>query len=87
MVILLVLLCFSISLAFFPTNQYINLVYSALGCFVFGMFIVYDTQLMLGGNHRYSVSPEEYIFCALNLYLDIVNIFIYILNIINFVDN
>jgi protein lifeguard len=34
-----------------------------------------------GGKHKYSISPEEYIFAALNLYLDIVNIFIYILTI------
>lgn len=37
---------------------------------------------MMGGKHKYSISPEEYIFAALNLYLDIVNIFLYILTII-----
>lgn len=36
----------------------------------------------LGGKHKYSISPEEYIFGALNLYLDIVNIFMYILMLI-----
>lgn len=41
-----------------------------------------DTQLMMGGKHKYSISPEEYIFASLNLYLDIVNIFLYILTII-----
>lgn len=38
---------------------------------------------MIGGEHKYSISPEEYIFAALNLYMDIVNIFIYILTIIS----
>lgn len=38
---------------------------------------------MMGGNHKLSISPEEYIFAALNLYMDIVNIFIYILTIIS----
>lgn len=37
---------------------------------------------MLGGKHKYALSPEEYIFAALNLYLDIINIFIYILSIV-----
>jgi FtsH-binding integral membrane protein len=37
---------------------------------------------MMGGNHKYSISPEEYVFAALNLYLDIVQIFMYILTII-----
>lgn len=45
-------------------------------------YLVFDTQLMIGGKHKYSLSPEEYIFAALNLYLDIINIFIYILSII-----
>ena len=45
-------------------------------------FLIVDIQMMMGGSHKYSVSPEEYIFAALNLYLDIVNIFLYILMII-----
>ena len=38
--------------------------------------------MMMGGKHKYALSPEEYIFAALNLYLDIVNLFIFILSII-----
>ncbi|KAI5716619.1 hypothetical protein M8J76_009504 [Diaphorina citri] len=34
------------------------------------------------GSHRYSISPEEYIFAALNIYLDVVNIFLSILQIL-----
>jgi len=45
-------------------------------------YLVFDTQLMLGGKHKYSLSPEEYIFAALNLYLDIINMFLYILSIV-----
>ena len=37
---------------------------------------------MVGGHHKYSLSPEEYIFAALNLYLDIVNLFMFILTIV-----
>lgn len=39
--------------------------------------------MMMGGKHKYSISPEEYIFAALNLYIDIVNIFMYILTILS----
>lgn len=39
-------------------------------------------KLMMGGSHKFSISPEEYVFAALNLYLDIVQIFMYILTII-----
>jgi len=45
-------------------------------------YLVFDTQLMLGGKHKYALSPEEYIFAALNLYLDIINMFLYILSIV-----
>ena len=31
---------------------------------------------------QYSLDPEEYVFAALNLYLDIINLFLYILQII-----
>uniref|UniRef100_A0A3B4Z0R0 Zgc:110410 n=1 Tax=Stegastes partitus TaxID=144197 RepID=A0A3B4Z0R0_9TELE len=46
-------------------------------------YLVFDTQLILGGKHRkYEVSPEEYIFAALNLYLDIVSLFLLLLQLI-----
>lgn len=60
----------------------VNLVYASLGALIFSIYLIYDTQLMMGGKHKYSISPEEYIFAALNLYVDIVNIFLYILTII-----
>jgi FtsH-binding integral membrane protein len=58
------------------------IVYASLGALIFSIYLVYDTQLMMGGKHKYSITPEEYIFAALNLYLDIINIFMYILMIL-----
>ncbi|XP_034650608.1 protein lifeguard 1 isoform X3 [Drosophila subobscura] len=78
---LVVFIIFGIIAIFIP-GQVIQMVYASLGALLFSVYLVYDTQLMLGGNHKYSISPEEYIFAALNLYLDIVNIFMYILTII-----
>ncbi|XP_046650860.1 protein lifeguard 1-like isoform X1 [Daphnia pulicaria] len=78
---LIVLLMFGI-MAICMQDKVVNLVYASLGALVFSIYLVFDTQLMLGGKHRYSISPEEYVFAALNLYLDIVNIFIYILAIV-----
>lgn len=63
-------------------NQTVYLVYASLGALLFSVYLIYDTQLMMGGKHKYSVSPEEYIFAALNLYVDIINIFLYILTIL-----
>ncbi|XP_064542592.1 protein lifeguard 1 isoform X1 [Drosophila montana] len=83
---LVVFIIFGIIAIFIP-GQIIGLVYASLGALLFSVYLVYDTQLMLGGNHRYAISPEEYIFAALNLYLDIINIFMYILTIIGLARN
>lgn len=81
------LVCFVIIFIFgivaiFVHSRIVSLVYASLGALLFSVYLIYDTQLMLGGKHKYSISPEEYVFAALNLYVDIVNIFIYILQII-----
>jgi len=56
-----------------------NIVVTEKYCVGFMQYLVVDTQLMVGGHHQYSLSPEEYIFAALNLYLDIINLFMFIL--------
>lgn len=81
LVSVVILLIFGI-VAIFVQNRIVSLVYASLGALIFSMYLVYDTQLMMGGKHKYSISPEEYVFAALNLYVDIINIFIYILTII-----
>jgi len=85
-VLICVLLAF-ILFGFFATifggkGRTLQIVYASVGALIFSLYIVYDTQLMLGGKHKYSLSPEEYVFAALNLYLDIINLFLYILQII-----
>jgi len=43
--------------------------------------LIYDTQRVVGGkNRRYQLSPEEYIAGALQIYLDIVYLFIILLS-------
>ncbi|XP_038653829.1 protein lifeguard 1 isoform X2 [Scyliorhinus canicula] len=80
-VALLVLMAFGILCAIIR-SFWLHIVYASLGTLLFSIYLVIDTQLMLGGKHRYSLSPEEYIFAALNLYLDIMNLFLFILQII-----
>lgn len=43
-------------------------------------FLAFDTQLLMG-NKRYAMSPEEYVFATLNIYLDIIYIFSFFLQI------
>lgn len=80
-VFIIVLFCFGLLCAIIR-NRYATLAYASLGALVFAAYLVFDTQLMMGGKHKYSISPEEYIFAALNLYLDIINLFLFILTIV-----
>merc|ERR1719187_1455655 len=51
----------------FTNLRVADIIYSSCGALLFSLYIIYDTQMMMGGKHKYSVSPEEYIFAALNL--------------------
>ncbi|KAH8414614.1 hypothetical protein KR215_010170, partial [Drosophila sulfurigaster] len=60
-----------------------SLTYSSLCAFFASFNLIYDTQLMMGGNVcKYVISQEEYIFAISNLYFDISNIFLDVLNIL-----
>jgi len=58
------------------------MLYDLCGVMLFTMFIVYDTQLIVGGNHQASFSVDDYAFAALNLYLDIINLFINVMELL-----
>ncbi|NP_001072357.1 protein lifeguard 2 [Xenopus tropicalis] len=80
-VLSMVLLFSGIFLVILIPFQYIpwlHAVYAVIGAIVFTMFLAFDTQMLMG-SRRYSLSPEEYIFGALNIYLDIIYIFSFLL--------
>lgn len=62
----------------------LTMVYNAIGVLIFVFYIIFDTQMILGaaGGHKYEFSIDDYVFAALNLYLDIINLFIYILSLV-----
>lgn len=80
-VLLMVLLFFGLFAIIFRSDV-LDVVYCALGVGLFSLYIVIDTQLMIGGKHQYEISEEEYIFAALNLYLDIIQLFLFLLRIV-----
>ncbi|XP_021018984.1 protein lifeguard 2 isoform X3 [Mus caroli] len=63
-------------------SYWLHLVYSALGTLLFSIYLVMDVQMMVGGHYHYEINPEEYIFAALNIYVDIISLFIFILDLI-----
>merc|ERR1719336_2525204 len=56
------------------------MLYDVFGVLTFVGYIVYDTQLIIGGEHKsHQFTVDDYIFAALNTYLDIVQLFLHIL--------
>ena len=49
------------------------------GVILFGFYLIYDTQLVIGRNKRY-LSEDDYIGAALQIYVDIIAIFVRILS-------
>ncbi|XP_053966597.1 protein lifeguard 1-like [Anastrepha ludens] len=86
LVALIVLLIIGIVAMFFPSRTLL-IVYCSLGILVFSFYLIYDIQLMIGGNHKYAISPEDYIFAALSIYMDVINLFLYILNLLGILEN
>ncbi|KAM6918641.1 protein lifeguard 3-like [Xenentodon cancila] len=60
---------------------WLHMLYAAIGAIVFTLFLAYHTQMLIG-NRKHAISPEEYVFAALSIYLDIVQIFLFLLQII-----
>jgi hypothetical protein len=80
-VLVLCLVLFGFFCAIFR-SQIMMVLYASLGAIIFSCYIVVDTQMMMGGKHKYALDPEEYVFASLNLYLDIINLFLMILSLI-----
>lgn len=84
---LLIIFIYSVILIFIPRNNISYIILGALGVLIFSFYIIYDTQLIIGGKHKkHEFGVDEYIFATISLYLDVVNIFTYILMILNAID-
>lgn len=66
---------------FFEYIYWLHMVYAGLGAICFTLFLAYDTQLVLG-NRKHTISPEDYITGALQIYTDIVYIFTFVLQLV-----
>ncbi|NXF45254.1 LFG4 protein, partial [Oceanites oceanicus] len=71
------ILIFSGFLRLFFYSDTIELMFAAAGALLFCGFIIYDTHLLM-----HKLSPEEYILAAINLYLDIINLFLHLLRLL-----
>ncbi|KAL8192079.1 hypothetical protein R6Q57_028200 [Mikania cordata] len=78
---LIVLIVFSFIQMFFPMGKISVMIYAGLSAIIFCGYIVYDTDNLI---KRYTY--DEYIWAAVALYLDIINLFLSLLSILRIAD-
>uniref|UniRef100_A0A7S0VKD8 Uncharacterized protein n=2 Tax=Polytomella parva TaxID=51329 RepID=A0A7S0VKD8_9CHLO len=62
--------------------RWLHFLIVSVSVILFSVYLVFDIQLIVDGG-KYSISPDEYVFAAINIYLDIINLFLSILQILN----
>ncbi|XP_066467745.1 protein lifeguard 3-like [Tiliqua scincoides] len=60
---------------------WLDMLFAALGAIVFTLFLAYDTQLLLG-HKRFAINPEDYVYAAIQIYIDVVYLFLSFLRIL-----
>jgi len=71
---LIVLIFWGLLNMFFPFNMGFRMVFSLLGALLFAGYILYDTSQIM-----HNLGPDDYIEASISLYLDIINLFLYLL--------
>lgn len=72
----------SLGLTHNPAFGAIQILYAGAGALVFSLFIVYDTQLIVGGQHQHEFNIDDYAMAAICMYLDILQLFLSLLRLI-----
>lgn len=52
------------------------------GAVLFSIYLIFDLQLIMG-NGELAIEPDEYVLATLNIYLDVINLFLYILQLVS----
>ncbi|CAM8973627.1 unnamed protein product [Rhodiola kirilowii] len=79
---IIVLLVFSMIQIFFPLGKISTMIYGGLAALVFCGYIVYDTDNIIK-RHTY----DQYIWASVSLYLDIINLFLSLLQLLRAADS
>jgi len=81
-IVLLGFIAFGLIRMFFPHNKWTEVAYSSMGAMIFGVYLIIDTQLLIGRG-KIHIDEEDYILGALLLYIDIINLFLHILKLLS----
>lgn len=66
----------------FTDSPFIRNLYCGVGVLLFSIYLIIDTQLIMGGKSL-ELRVDEYALAALLLYIDIIQIFLYILQLLS----
>jgi hypothetical protein len=65
----------------FTSSPFIQNLYCCIGVILFGFYLIIDTQMILGGK-TVEIAIDEYCLAAMLLYIDIIQIFLYLLQLL-----
>jgi len=64
-------------------NETARLIYCGIGVVIVSFSMILDVQLIVGGKHqKFEFSVDDYAFAAISLYIDIINLFMFILDMV-----
>ena len=66
----------------FTNNPILHIIFAGFGVCLYGLYLIYDTQLIVG-KKTHELTVDDYILGALFIYLDVVMIFLYVLEILS----
>jgi len=69
-------------MSFFTWSPFLTNLYCSLGVILFGIYLVFDTRMIVGGD-RLKLSLDDYVIGALILYIDIIQIFLYLISLLS----
>ncbi|CAL9134131.1 unnamed protein product [Musa textilis] len=78
----LVLLVFGLIQILFPLGKFSVMIYGGLGALIFSGYIIYDTDNLI---KRFTY--DQYVWAAVSLYLDVVNLFLSLLTLLRAADS
>lgn len=67
--------------AIFTDNRIVNIIICIISIIILGIYLIYDTQLIIG-NRKHSLDIDDYIIGALMLYVDIITLFLELMDLL-----
>ena len=62
----------------FGMGSLMHLIYCTVGVILYGFYLVYDIQLLVGGKSN-EYDYDDYVVASMQIYIDVIQMFLYIL--------